>query len=687
MISADKDFVVKPYNSVRVAAFCGIVLQTVAQVPTNWQQRNPTPPVEHPGDITFDNSRWILVDQIGATLTSADAKGWDRVAGPPSAQRVIYAENQFVAVTGDFNSGAIYTSTDRENWQLRQSTPGNLTGLAYGNGVFVATGNNSAWVSQDGVTWRPVNTGVSFWLPEVIFSQGKFVAVGGQHENFAPLKPLVSVSTNGVDWVNVNPPGEPFLRGVACGNGTFVANGDGGNFLTSPDAITWTMHGHVDEPPWLPPIRFTAIEFGNGEFVAASEHYIYYSTNGIDWTAGCLRCEGPSSAYFASSEPFSIAFGNGRFLAVATNGTMYTATDPARWSVLRSPEDLNAVAYGNSHFVAVGAASTVWSSQNGNDWSWAFAGRKDIGPPDLFGVSFGKGIFVAVGGLGPYIATSSDGTQWTTQQREALGTFENLRTVTFGNGLFVAAGERSVGPALVPKITISSDGTNWTYPSVPSTPGSTLYGAGYGNGVYIVAGDQGTILRSTEGTNWTVQSSGTMRPLRAVAFRNGRFIVGGDAGTIIISTDGNTWSPSSPASFSVRGLAAGEGVVAVGNSQNDGALHYSSDGLGWPGDRTSFAKILNGVAYGNGGWVAVGNGGLILHSGSGEIRLRDPRMTSEWFEFWIEDPSGRGYTIQASTDLVNWTSLETQLFPSTTFIYRDRNASAHTNRMYRVISP
>jgi len=266
----------------QVAAICGCVVQTFAQAPTNWQQRNPYPPVEQPGEVTFNDGQWILADQIGATLASADAKIWDRVSGPPNAQKVIYAENQFIAAAGDFQNGAIYTSPDRQTWQLRQNTPGDLTGLAYGNGVFVATGRDSAWMSQDGITWQPVNTNILFWLPDVIFAQGKFVAVGAQRFTSASTKPLVAVSTNGVDWTNANPPGEPILQAVAYGNGTFVANGDGGNFLTSPDAIAWTMHGGVDEPFWLPPIRFSALAFGNGKFAAASEHYIYYSTNGID---------------------------------------------------------------------------------------------------------------------------------------------------------------------------------------------------------------------------------------------------------------------------------------------------------------------------------------------------------------------------------------------------------------------
>ena len=84
--------------------------------------------------------------------------------------------------------------------------------------------------------------------------------------------------------------------------------------------------------------------------------------------------------------------------------------------------------------------------------------------------------------------------------------------------------------------------------------------------------------------------------------------------------------------------------------------------------------------------MAVGNGGYILQSDSGAIRLRDPRMTSEGFEFWIDSLPGRSYTIEASTDTVNWASLGTQLYPPVSQFFRDRDAHAYSNRFYRVVS-
>src|SRR5439155_10859951 len=109
-------------------------------------------------------------------------------------------------------------------------------------------------------------------------------------------------------------------------------------------------------------------------------------------------------------------------------------------------------------------------------------------------------------------------------------------------------------------------------------------------------------------------------------FTGARFIAGGDAATIIISSDGISWSAGAPPAFDVKGLASGNGaVVAVGNYQNDGRLHASTDGLGWPGNPTLVSRPLNGISYVNGHFVAVGNNGLILQSD-----LSTQNGTNDW---------------------------------------------------------
>jgi len=75
-------------------------------------------------------------------------------------------------------------------------------------------------------------------------------------------------------------------------------------------------------------------------------------------------------------------------------------------------------------------------------------------------------------------------------------------------------------------ILTSTDGTTWTL----QTSGTPLNGVTYGGGKFAAVGNSGTILTSTDGTTWTAQTSGTTNQLNGVTYGNGRFVaVGGMA--------------------------------------------------------------------------------------------------------------------------------------------------------------
>jgi hypothetical protein len=61
----------------------------------------------------------------------------------------------------------------------------------------------------------------------------------------------------------------------------------------------------------------------------------------------------------------------------------------------------------------------------------------------------------------------------------------------------------------------------WRYP-LPQ--GNNLNSVACGNGVFVAAGDYGTILTSSDGTAWTMINSGTMYNLRSVNYDNDQFV-------------------------------------------------------------------------------------------------------------------------------------------------------------------
>jgi hypothetical protein len=131
-----------------------------------------------------------------------------------------------------------------------------FTGVAYGNGIFVAVSNGGAGVtggnvmtSTDGITWTQRN--LAFNAETVFFANGKFTT-------------LANYSTNGITWSASNIASNAY--GITYGNGYFVGVDQSGDRINySTDAITWTA---IASPTVN---SYQAITFGENTFVAVAD--------------------------------------------------------------------------------------------------------------------------------------------------------------------------------------------------------------------------------------------------------------------------------------------------------------------------------------------------------------------------------------------------------------------------------
>ena len=108
----------------------------------------------------------------------------------------------------------------------------------------------------------------------------------------------------------------------------------------------------------------------------------------------------------------------------------------------------------------------------------------------------------------------------------------NLYSITYSEslGLFISVGNNGT-------ILTSSDGINWT--SRTSGVSKDLNSITYSEslGLFVVVGENGTILTSSDGINWTSRTSGVSTWLYSVTYSEslGLFVVVGENGTILIS--------------------------------------------------------------------------------------------------------------------------------------------------------
>ena len=220
-----------------------------------------------------------------------------------------------------------------------------------------------------------------------------------------------------------------FLYGVTYGNGVFVAVGQSGTILTSPDGLVWT-----DNTPTTSSICLYGVTFGGDAFVAVGDTgTVLSSPDHVTWTKKTTSVPNALRA---------ITYVNNTFVAVGSGGKILTSAtlDGSTWTsktsgIVYSLAGIDATPQGQ--LVAVGSYATILSSDDALAWTVRSSGTYKI----LRGIARGKGKFVAVGDGGT-ILSSTNGSTWDVKTLTGVAF---LNGIAFGNGLFVAVGGSSVG--------------------------------------------------------------------------------------------------------------------------------------------------------------------------------------------------------------------------------------------------
>lgn len=197
--------------------------------------------------------KFVAVGDGGLILTSVDGITW--VQGPPAGENlhcVVWTPaggGMFVAAGG---GGTIITSPDGESWTRQPTgTAERLFGLAWGllgpeEAVLVAVGaGGTILASPDGLSWtarrQPGPDGPN-WTEEDLLGVAfgvkdgdtpLFVAVGREGT-------ILSSEDGGATWAGQDSETSRTLNCVLAGADIFIAAGEDGELVTSPDGETWT---------------------------------------------------------------------------------------------------------------------------------------------------------------------------------------------------------------------------------------------------------------------------------------------------------------------------------------------------------------------------------------------------------------------------------------------------------------
>ena len=412
--------------------------------------------------VTYGNGLFVIAGGL-ALLTSSDGITWtDRYSqSMMPLYSVAYENGLFIAGGLRLN---VYTSPDGITWTERYLGTDNgkrLYSIAFGNHIYVAVGEYKSLstedratvlTSRDGITWveRMPNLPTRNFNA-IIYKNGMFIATG---ENG-----IIAVTQDGVEWTVLT--AGKYIGSLIFGKSIFLSvynDADRGHYIqTSPDGITWTeRYWASGETP-----VFRSPTFINNTFIIPKGKNILVSPDGITWTEKITG---------AIKGLIEVTYGEGKYIGVGEEGTILSSLDLTTWTEETSGvyDDITSVIYANGLFIATCPSSCVLTSPDGITWT---ANNNVTG---LWKVIYGNNMFVGIGVHLNYILTSTDGINWT---QRAIGLVDNLDSIIYNNGLFVAVG---VG------VYTSTDGINWT--EKVSGFGEGLFSVAYGNGVYILMG-------------------------------------------------------------------------------------------------------------------------------------------------------------------------------------------------------
>ncbi len=487
------------------------------------------------GSVAYGNGKFVAVasSSYGGNATimhSSDGISWDAGvitgANANSWSGVAFGNGMFVVV-GQSTSNNVLYSYDGINW-LVGNNPSSLTlmNVAYGDNKFVATGygSNNVAYSTDGINWAPVEPAVAdcLWYG-ITYGENKFVAVG--NASGADINNIVSSATGTGQVLALTFATDADMEGLAAGDTVNQTN----NFTEPLESSIVDTSGAWLTASAPEPNQWYSVTYGDDKFVAVAQNgtnQVMYSTDGISsWTAAAApeANDWRSVTYGeTSSATGGISIGTGLFVAVSTVGTyrvMYS-TNGSTWlsaTAVQNNEWIS-VTYGNGRFVAIAQNGTggdlVMYSTDGINW----VGKTPPEANSWTSVTYGGGTFVAVSQNGTHrvMYSTNNGFSWDT----ASAANDNWwQSVTYGNGKFVAVsldGDKQV--------MYSTDGISWTEASASDY--SYWYSVTYGDGKFVAtaSGGENRVMYSTDGINWTSTSATDVNNWYAVTYGDGKFV-------------------------------------------------------------------------------------------------------------------------------------------------------------------
>jgi hypothetical protein len=273
-----------------------------------------------------------------------------------SPTSIIFANNRFVAVGGYISHGQIGWSDDGIKWTILGNGNSAINGIAYGNGKFIAVGDDGKMASSaDGKTWTSLDASTIFGtsnINDIAYGNNQFFAVS-QDGKSGYLKDNDSTWTSCVSGLTIIFGSSVFIESIVYDSANSFTITSRGRSASLIDNILWSPNTISDGP-----VKITTIN----DLISAGNYMVAVGNDG-----NVLKCTGSSS---------------------------WTNISP---STVLGTNTINKAAYGANKLLVFSSSSSkgAWSSDNGTTWT-------EVPYISMSRMAYGAGRFVAIpaGGFG-----------------------------------------------------------------------------------------------------------------------------------------------------------------------------------------------------------------------------------------------------------------------------------------------
>lgn len=291
----------------------------------------------------------------------------------------------------------------------------------------------------------------------------------------------------------------------------------------------------------------------------------------------------------------SIAFGNGVFVGVNTQGDILRSTDGKTWTSIQQTSVVwSSAAFGGGVFVILGddGSGPIFKRSSDNGVTFSNANSSALNSGGYTGLSYGQSKFIALDTQGNCdVAVSSDAGQ-TWVDGASSDSCDSYISSAFGNNTFVSI---SSAPSI--EFTTNPNSVNWNpvnfgsnvYPLSGDTPSQIAFNGSVFMFLLFDTNGDVYVYTSSDGENWAdgVATSGLpSSEYSGLAWDGAAWLAGanGNGEGIYRSVDGVSWTQVDSNNTQWYSFATGSGIVVAGGQPqpSTGAQGLNSTiAVGW----------------------------------------------------------------------------------------------------------